>query len=347
MNQYLVIGKCRTKSNPNSVGGVVMLFEQLITDLKKHKREIEVLDLNRRNYPFPFLILFNVYLKLLLKVPKNDIIFFNGTAAEYRFYSWFTVAIAKLFKKKVILRKFAGDFDTYYNNQMGFLSRRLMNFAFKNADINYFETRYLVDFFKKISPNCFWFPNVRKNHGQLKNSVDYHRRFVFVGHVKKEKGIEEIFGVVPLLPKDYVLDVYGPLDGYSCPKNHQPTFKRIYKGALEPKDVIKVMAKYDVLLLPSYREGYPGVIIEALSLGMPVIATPLQGIKEMVQEGKSGYFVETGNPIDLRDKILMIDNENYPILSKNARIAFDQFDSEVVMKKIISQIDNVEPRAVF
>src|SRR5690606_3886608 len=114
---------------------------------------------------------------------------------EYKFYSWFAVAIAKLFRKKVILRKFAGNFDSYYKNEMGFLSRKLINFALKNADINYFETRYLVDFFTRISPNCFWFPNVRKNYGHLKSPTKFHKHFIFIGHVRKEKGIEEIINV--------------------------------------------------------------------------------------------------------------------------------------------------------
>jgi glycosyltransferase involved in cell wall biosynthesis len=61
-------------------------------------------------------------------------------------------------------------------------------------------------------------------------------------------------------------------------------------------DVPRVLAASDVLVLPSYREGTPRVITEAMASGLPVVATNIAGIPEQVSDGESGYLIPTGDP---------------------------------------------------
>lgn len=68
-------------------------------------------------------------------------------------------------------------------------------------------------------------------------------------------------------------------------------------------DVPRVLAASDMLVLPSYREGTPRVITEAMASGLPVIATDVAGIPEQVADGKSGYLVPTGDAETLADRL--------------------------------------------
>jgi len=215
LKSYLLIGKCRTVSNPTKTGGVIVLFEQLISDFKRTNRKFKVLDLNRRNYPISVLVLVFVYIKLLFKIPRVDIVFFNGTAAEYKYYSWFVVVYGKLWKKKVVLRKFAGNFDNYFENDLSGISRKAVKFALRNADVNYFETKYLIAYFKTIANNCQWFPNVRPSSKGYNSNKKNSKRFVFISHVKRDKGIEEILEARKKLPNSFIIDIYGPVT-YDC-----------------------------------------------------------------------------------------------------------------------------------
>lgn len=56
-----------------------------------------------------------------------------------------------------------------------------------------------------------------------------------------------------------------------------------------------VYARMDVLLLPTRRDSFPRVVMEAMSNGIPVIATRVDGLPEMVMDGETGFLVESGN----------------------------------------------------
>ncbi|MDZ7746868.1 MAG: glycosyltransferase [Halobacteriales archaeon] len=68
-------------------------------------------------------------------------------------------------------------------------------------------------------------------------------------------------------------------------------------------DVPDVLAASDVLVLPSFREGTPRVITEAMASGLPVVATDIAGIPEQVLDGESGYLISTGDSEGLRERL--------------------------------------------
>ncbi|MUV59827.1 glycosyltransferase family 4 protein [Halobacterium sp. CBA1126] len=76
-------------------------------------------------------------------------------------------------------------------------------------------------------------------------------------------------------------------------------------------DVPRVLAASDVLVLPSFREGTPRVITEAMASGLPVVATDIAGIPEQVEDGENGYLIPTGDSDALADRLerLLADEE--------------------------------------
>ena len=60
----------------------------------------------------------------------------------------------------------------------------------------------------------------------------------------------------------------------------------------------------DILLLPSYNEGLPYVIIEALASGLPIISTDVGGIPEVIENGQNGYIIKSGDVNALRRHII-------------------------------------------
>jgi glycosyltransferase involved in cell wall biosynthesis len=61
------------------------------------------------------------------------------------------------------------------------------------------------------------------------------------------------------------------------------------------------MSFCDLFVLPSYQEGLPCVVLEAMACAKPVISTPIMGIPEAVVEGETGLLVQPGHPNDLQD----------------------------------------------
>jgi len=159
---------------------------------------------------------------------------------------------------------------------------------------------------------------------------------VFIGAVSHEKGIEVLCRAADLLEDTYQVDIYGKLfDGYTQEYFSEHHVK--YCGVLRSEDVINTLQQYDILLLPSFREGYPGVVIEALSVGLPVIATNLEGIREMVNE-EASVLVDPGNAQQLYEAIMSFDDTDYALKSAAAKQQFDDFDSDIQTPLFLKRI---------
>jgi glycosyltransferase involved in cell wall biosynthesis len=74
----------------------------------------------------------------------------------------------------------------------------------------------------------------------------------------------------------------------------------------ERTDALELLSLFDVFVLPSLWEGLPFVLIEAAALGKPIVATDVDGIKEVVEDGKTGILVPPGNPKKLAEAIISL-----------------------------------------
>jgi glycosyltransferase involved in cell wall biosynthesis len=69
------------------------------------------------------------------------------------------------------------------------------------------------------------------------------------------------------------------------------------------KDVLGCLAGADVVVNPSFSEGLPNVVLEAMALGRPVVATDVGGTRELVRSGSTGWLVPAGDPVRLAGAI--------------------------------------------
>lgn len=337
MSKYLLIGPCENKRDPSKTGGVIVLFEDLIKQFDKQNINYIVIDTNKANYSNILVAMVSIYFNIFIKSFKVLQLSIHGTANDYVFIAPFMIIVAKLFNKKTSTRKFAGNFHGYYKNANSY-KKRLIEYVLKNSTYNFFETKYLVDFFKKFNDNTFWFPNVREKQ-IIDNKKVFQKKFVFISQLYKSKGVDEILEASNMLSDEYQVDLYGPLrDDYT--EEYFTKYKANYKGALKSNEVLNTLKDYDVLILASYYpgEGYPGVVIEALSIGKAVIVTDLESIKEMVDE-TCAIFVKPRNPEEIKDAILMFDDDNYQSYSKNALLTFTNFDSDIQTNKFLEIIN--------
>jgi glycosyltransferase involved in cell wall biosynthesis len=81
----------------------------------------------------------------------------------------------------------------------------------------------------------------------------------------------------------------------------------IFTGRVPPAEVAGYLKQGFVLVLPSlYGEGLPNVLLEAMALGLPAIATRTAGISDIIQPGKTGFLVMPGNAREMREHILLL-----------------------------------------
>ncbi len=133
-----------------------------------------------------------------------------------------------------------------------------------------------------------------------------NRLITFVGRVVEAKGVSELVHAFADLCKenaDLQLAIVGDgvyMDSLKAQIRDLGIASRIQlPGAMSPSQVALWISASDLVCLPSYSEGYPNVLVEALASGIPVVATDVGGVPEIVDH-ECGILVTTKDPIALR-----------------------------------------------
>jgi len=334
--KILLMGPLYNRKDSELIGGTMVLFEDLLIQLKQYGIKYTIIDTNKKNYKFFLFAYLIIYVQFMYKFFTVTHISLHSSR-DYIVLGPLILIFGKLFCKRTSLRKFGGEASKTIEDA-GLIQKYYLTKIFTMFDTLYMETKYLVKYFSKINKCTFWFPNVRERKIEPKLPRRYNKKFVFISHVIREKGIQELIEAADLLDETYIIDIYGPLL-YDNFVEEDFKFRRIsYKGVLKPNQVLKKLNEYDIVILPSYKEGYPGIIIEAYSLGIPVIATSLESIKEIVDIEKTGLLVEPKSVDDLVHAIQFFNNENYVYMSQMAYKKFDDFESNIVTQKFITSL---------
>ncbi|MCZ2101948.1 MAG: glycosyltransferase family 4 protein [Chitinophagales bacterium] len=325
---------------PASFGGATVLAQEILSYLDRDERiEVQAYPLRRTWKPKWHIL---DHLLWVFKFPwiarKLDIVSMHATW-DYTFTTapllWLW---AKLMNKKVVYHFFGGNFHEQYEVLPSFLKWVYKNTLLK-SDTLFLETKALVTYFSELGvSNVQWLPNARRAAPLKRDDKPFERRFVFISRVIPEKGISEIMEAAGQLPMGYIVDVYGPMDDRYFHENDFHSVRLNYKGVLNPDQVTNILSQYDVLLLPTWfqYEGYPGIVLEALSLGIPVISTYWNAIPEIIEDGFNGKLIHIKNSKELLNAILYFNQENYKNFSKNALNSFEAFDCDVVFQKIVN-----------
>ena len=152
--------------------------------------------------------------------------------------------------------------------------------------------------------------------------------FIFVGRLVGDKGINELISVFKAIAsqnRKAKLVLVGPLESDLDPL-HSHTLKEIKDNDAIisigfKKDVRPYFAISDALVFPSYREGFPNVVLQAGAMGLPAIVTDINGSNEIIKEGINGLIIPAKDEVALKQAIheLMDNKCLYDKLKFNAR----------------------------
>lgn len=133
-------------------------------------------------------------------------------------------------------------------------------------------------------------------------------RLIFIGRLAAVKGLRVLFEAFAHAQKNHP-DLHLTLVGDGDDRAHlehlaAPLGNAVhFAGYLSQDAVAKALAEADVLVLPSFAEGLPVVLMEALASTRPVIATQVAGVSELVENGVTGFVVPPGDATTLAARI--------------------------------------------
>ncbi len=166
------------------------------------------------------------------------------------------------------------------------------------ADLATFVSENLRSLFGKQASSAIVFHQAGVYRSMLytdRRSPHSPFRLLFVGRISPEKGLDDLLRAVAVVP-DVVLEVVGdgPMrDSYMQLADDLNIASRVvWLGRLRwGEPLFSRMRESDALVLPSLTEGLPQVVIEAMCMGLPVVATAAGGIPEIVRDAENGLLV--------------------------------------------------------
>lgn len=173
--------------------------------------------------------------------------------------------------------------------------------------------------------------------------------YIFVGRLVGDKGINELISAFSQLetPNSKLLLV-GPFESELDPLQPETlkvieTHPNIISVGFQ-SDVRPYFAVSDCLVFPSYREGFPNVVMQAGAMGLPSIVTDINGCNEIIVEGENGTIIPVKNVATLVDAMqkMIYDTSYYHHLRQNARpMIQSRYEQRVVWEALLEEYRRV------
>jgi glycosyltransferase involved in cell wall biosynthesis len=170
-----------------------------------------------------------------------------------------------------------------------------------------------------------------------------------ISRLVRHKGWPELLQAVCAAPANCVLWVVGERLGSDHGEDLEPQFQRA-AAALGPRlvrlgyrsDVARLLAAADVFCLPSHFEGLPMSVIEAMLIGLPVVATDIRGHREQVVDGQTGLLVPRGTVAPLAAALTRLAADPALRMAMGAAgraRALDLFDEAKVLARTVAVLE--------
>lgn len=190
------------------------------------------------------------------------------------------------------------------------------------------------------SEQVFVKPNFIENKEEIIAYKDRKNQFVYAGRLDKTKGIEVLLKSWNKMGKGapkLIICGTGPMIEWCKQFISQNDLETIeLKGYVSNEETKRIIAKSKALILPTQLyEGFPMTIVEAYSVGTPVITSDIGNTKNLIENGKTGYLFNPKSEMDLNRAVNLI-NKNDSMQDYILRIYNEKYTKEINYKILLS-----------
>lgn len=260
------------------------------------------------------------------------------------------VSLAKAFNKKVILHIHGSRFKDFYDESA---NKKVIISNLQKADKLVVLSQSWKEWFFAIGINS-------ENIIVLNNIVDYPKikkvnrenkvKILFLGEVGERKGVFDIIETIAKNRESFKDEIILKIGGN---KETDRLLQKIdeydlsdfvkFEGWVSGEKKINLLNWADIFILPSFNEGLPIAILEAMSYGKAIISSPVGGIAEIVQFGINGILVEPGNQKEIFESInFFINNKNkIETFGNQSKKIVEPFYPKSVLRSLLAIYNNL------
>jgi glycosyltransferase involved in cell wall biosynthesis len=259
--------------------------------------------------------------------------------------------LARWHHKPFYLKPIGGDLELYLTTLSKPFRNYLLNIL-RSMDGVLVQTRQLkADLARLGCINTYYVPGCRAplHIPLIQDRNSNVLRLIFLSHIRRDKGALILLEALRLLIKQsntkVICDIYGPIfeeDREEFLRQLEATTNAQYCGTVAIGTASRLIAAYDALVFPTYyiAEGHPGVIIEAMQSGVPVITTQHRAIPELITHGENGLVIPVRDSHALAEAINLIALD-HSLRARMGKANYDrgqEFRTDVVVPKVLKLI---------
>jgi len=258
---------------------------------------------------FPFLLV-GFVIKLLFN-QQFKIVHIHGASVGsfYRKYVFFLIS-KYIFRKRVLYHIHGARYHLFYAESSPIVKKLVQHIVNKSDGVIVLSESWKVFFANNFTPKRIYIlsnivgyaPPLNKYIVDNKSTL----KLLFLGRIGDRKGIFDLLQLLVERKKeiDGKLELIVGGDGevqrlINFVKTNDLTNTVKFVGFVEGKDKKQILTNSDIYILPSYNEGLPISILEAMSYSMPIISTNVGGIPEIVDNNLNGLLVDPGDKVAL------------------------------------------------
>ena len=353
--KILLVGAFPKSQSSEIYGGQLTVCKLLAKSELRNKYDLFFIDSTSIKIPppsflirafFAFFRLLNFTFKVMISNPKVIIIFFAGFSSTLE--KAIMVIIGKLFNKKIMIFPRAGALITNYKNNIIFnlYVKKTLSLADKFLCQGKNFQDFAISQLRYKKKDCPVIPNWTATDSFLELGLKKKKlsdkeiaNLVFIGWMEEFKGIYEIIKASLILrKKGKKFHIYFCGDGNAM-KNVKELIKknRLEKfitllGWIDERDKIDILKKTNIFILPSWNEGLPNSMIEAMSAGLACIVSNVGAISNYIKHEENGLLIKPKCPDELASSIIKLIDDKI-LLKKISRNSFTFAMKNFTIKK--------------
>ena len=335
-----------------TIGGQIIKSLELRKAMQVKFRELHCLDFKatKRN---PILFIFQLWQVLYY---SQNVVIILATPGYLKILP--VISLFNLFLKRNLYEIVIGGVRHRW------LSKRKVSLYFeKKIRKIYVESQWMVSQYKQIGLlNVSWLPNFKSFTAitseellQLINENDQLHLCTF-SRIDKMKGIDVAIEIVNEINGRFdkaivTLDIIGPVN-----PEYKVEFEKLlnensnefvnYCGKVDTDRAVATLKRYDVMLFPTnwIAEGFPGVFIDAMAVGLPVLANDRMNFRDVIQNGYNGYLIQETSKIQDYQEILwkLFSNRELLLqLRKNALSEAKKYETDTVLQQLWDDMSRI------
>ena len=284
---------------------------------------------------------------LLCLLGRVDIVHLHMAERGSFYRKAIIMACVKRCKVKVVLHHHGAEFFDFYDKSHK-VKKEWICKVVENADVNLVLGNYQKKEMKKRFPNaicqvmyntigCFY-DNVYRNDSDL---------ILFVGRLGHRKGVYDLLRVISECDDKLAQNVKLCLCGDGEISRVRKIIKKydlekrvVYIGWVSKEQLEKLYCKTMIFILPSYREGLPMSLLEAMSHGIPCMAGRTGATEELLEQGQCGILIEPGNILEIKRELLYL-YENPEIRKQIGEKGFRRVREKFELKNGIKELQKI------